>query len=198
MPTGFTAPIAEGKTLTFKQFAMRCSRAFGAFVDLRDSDIPLDVDIADLPKRLINPYYEKHFIEATLALDELRALTPAQAEERALHDYLSAKERWDARMREGRELNARYDALLAAIDAWQVPTDDHRGLQDFMRQQIDVSKHDPSYDPEPVQVTAVEWLDASIRQATRTLEFAKKNREEEVERCESNNRWVAELVKSLG
>jgi hypothetical protein len=45
MPTGYTAPIADG--MTFEQFALGCARAFGALVTMRDE--PSD---APIPERL--------------------------------------------------------------------------------------------------------------------------------------------------
>lgn len=45
MPTGYTAPIYEGKQITFPEFAMQCARAFGALIDMRDD--PMDSPIPD-------------------------------------------------------------------------------------------------------------------------------------------------------
>ena len=44
MPTGYTAPIYEGEeNFTFKKFAMRCARNFGALIEMRGE--PLDAEI---------------------------------------------------------------------------------------------------------------------------------------------------------
>lgn len=46
MPTGLTNPIYEGReNFTFEDFAMRCARNFGAFVDLRDEPLDMEIDI---------------------------------------------------------------------------------------------------------------------------------------------------------
>ena len=40
MPTGYTAGIIDGEITTFEQFAIQCTRAFGATIHMRDN--PLD------------------------------------------------------------------------------------------------------------------------------------------------------------
>ena len=40
MPTGYTAIIEDDPNCTFEQYLMRCARAFGATVTMRDD--PLD------------------------------------------------------------------------------------------------------------------------------------------------------------
>lgn len=39
MPTGYTADIKDG--ITFRDFALRCARAFGATIMQRDEDISI-------------------------------------------------------------------------------------------------------------------------------------------------------------
>ena len=44
MPTGYTTDIYNGKDVTFKDFALKCARAFGACIHQREDNID------DLPK----------------------------------------------------------------------------------------------------------------------------------------------------
>ena len=38
MPTGYTADIYEGNDVSFRDFALKCARAFGACIEQRDDD----------------------------------------------------------------------------------------------------------------------------------------------------------------
>ena len=60
MPTGYTSDLYEGKNISFTEFALQCSRAFGATIDQRD-------DGRDAPLRLPIPrldYSEKGLAES--------------------------------------------------------------------------------------------------------------------------------------
>ena len=60
MPTGYTEDIYNGKDVTFKDFALKCARAFGACVHQRDDD-------ANDPPKLREPntgYYEERLKKA--------------------------------------------------------------------------------------------------------------------------------------
>lgn len=39
MPTGYTAGILDNKITTFSEFALLCSRAFGATIHMREDDL---------------------------------------------------------------------------------------------------------------------------------------------------------------
>ena len=52
MPTGYTVALYEGKDVTFEDFVMGCSRAFGALISLRDepnAPIPEEFKVSELP-----------------------------------------------------------------------------------------------------------------------------------------------------
>ena len=36
MPTGYTLDLYNGKDITFEEFVLKCARAFGALIDMRD------------------------------------------------------------------------------------------------------------------------------------------------------------------
>ena len=60
MPTGYTEDIYNGKDVTFKDFALKCARAFGACVHQREDNIddPPRLKIAD------TSYYEEKLKKA--------------------------------------------------------------------------------------------------------------------------------------
>lgn len=56
MPTGYTHKIKDG--MTFKEYALRCARNFGALMDMRDD--PMD---APIPIFTPSGYHEEKLIE---------------------------------------------------------------------------------------------------------------------------------------
>ena len=50
MPTGYTAGIADGTITNFEQYALRCIRAFGATMHLRDESLEHEYE----PKKFLN------------------------------------------------------------------------------------------------------------------------------------------------
>lgn len=75
MPTGYTQDLADGKDVTFEQFAMKCARAFGALIEMRDE--PMD---AEIPKKFTTPpYYSERLERARARVTEVNSWTQQQA-----------------------------------------------------------------------------------------------------------------------
>ncbi len=49
MPTGYTAMFLENSEMTFEQWALQCSRAFGVLVHMRDEPLGVDIPIVVQP-----------------------------------------------------------------------------------------------------------------------------------------------------
>ena len=81
MPSAYTAAVSDG--IDFKTFVLRCARAMGACVSMRDD--PLDVPI---PERFEpSDYHVRKTLEAEAQLETLRAMSPAEAETAAAAEY---------------------------------------------------------------------------------------------------------------
>ncbi len=196
MPTGYTADVQDGKLTEFNDFALRCARAFGALITMRDD--PMD---APLPDKIepSTSYHDKALAEATATLARLRDMTPAKAEKEAQKAHaklMAAHEEYEAEKRLRRE---RYEAMLAKVREWTPPTKDHVGLKTFMKEQLAESiKFDcgpPS--PAPKLQSGPDWLAAELARAERDLKYHTENRAEEVQRAEGRTEWVKQLRKSL-
>lgn len=195
MPTGYTANVPDG--ISFEQFVWQCARGMGALIMMRD-----EPSGAPIPERFEPSDYNAKKLQA--AKDELTRLvnlTPDQmiAECEAEHAKLEAEKA--ERLAENEKQLAAYRAMLDQVLAWVPPTKDHEGLKEFMADQIrqsikfdDMSKH---YKPEPMP-SAYEWATKAIATTTREIEYHAKAHQEEVERTEARNEWIAALRKSLG
>lgn len=83
MATGYTCDVSDGKITTLRDFALRCARAFGALITMRDE--PFD---APIPEKFEphTDYHDKAIREAREQLEKLSAMSPAQVAKAAKAD----------------------------------------------------------------------------------------------------------------
>lgn len=192
MPTGYTAAIADG--ITFEQFVLRCARAFGALVALRDE--PLD---APIPAHFeANDYYARALDRDQKRLRELLDLSSDERKQKCEQEHQEACRSAQQHRQERQELRTKYEAMLAQVEAWQPPTVEHHDLRRFMRQQItDSIRHDcyETEDPKPVSVDL--WYADQVANLERAIEHHRKSHAEEEERVKGRNKWLQSLLESL-
>lgn len=194
MPTGYTAALYDGTSQTFPEFAMRCARAFGALVEMRDA--PMD---APVPERFAPATC--HATELRMAEDRLatvRQWTPAQAAEEARRAYETALA-WhresEERQRARRE---RYTAMLAEVRAWRPPTPAHDGLKQFMIDQLTMSIAGDCAPLDPPQPqTGEEYRNDAIATARWTIDYHTHKDAEARKQAEECTAWVQALRDSL-
>lgn len=194
MPTGYTAAIADG--IDFKTYAMNCAHAFGALVELRDSPN------APIPDEFKPSTYHAEAIEKARAdLIALAKMTPAEGERAAAKAFDDAETNRAVRLQEKRDLRAKYEAMLAKVNAWTAPTPEHVGYHEFMRTQIEQSIRfdcDESYYLKPTKrMTGAEWAADRLASLQRDVAYHTKEHAAEVERAASRTAWVRALRQSL-
>lgn len=196
MPTAYTADVGDGKITDLRTFALLCARGMGACITMRDD--PLD---APLPEAFEpSPYYAGALAEAEarlVMLDSLSTEARAAAADEAYAINLAA---WVERRDQRRTQRARYDAMLAEVEAWQT---DAEGIREFMIEQLrssidfDCREMEPSWDVEPERLAAGEWWRREIDKTLKDIERARKSHAEEVARVAGRNGWLARLRASL-
>jgi hypothetical protein len=194
MPTGYTAAVAEG--ISFEQFVMRCARAMGALVMMRDE--PSD---APIPERFEpSTYSAGKLAEARAELERLDALTPEQVAAEAAAYHAGALQRWTERTDKRHEQREQYEAMLDKVRTWAPPSTDHIGFKDFMVSQLTQTIDfdcGGTWDKEPEELSAAAWLGQQVREAQKNVAYHTKANAEEIERTESRNKWIADLRASL-
>lgn len=195
MPTGYTAPVQSGKITDFAAFAMQCARAFGALITMRDESPE-----APIPERFEPTDHHARELQVAVArLAELQAMTPEEVARASVKAHADAYTSWLERERTRREQRGRYELMLAQVDAWEPPTDAHEGLKRFMREQLTESIRFDCGEPypEPVSPGPAEWLATQVEKAEWSAAYHTKADQEERERVEGRNRWLAALRASL-
>lgn len=197
MPTGYTLAIKDD--ITFRQFAMDCARAFGACISLRDEPgggekIPEQFEPGQ--------FHAEHLQKSRELLAEVEAMTPEQCAEAAEQDYQRGVESRNKAIANARELQAKYEAMLAEVNAWMPPSAEHVELQNFMRKQIEESINfdcnTSFYErQQPVRIAPEKWRAERIATIRQQISYHEKGQAEEVARTNSRNEWVRLLRESL-
>lgn len=194
MPTGYTAKLME-KGQDFRSFVLTCARGMGACIMQRDD--PMDEPPA---KQKPGDYNAKALKEAEKKLAKLKAMSTAK--QREYGETLRSKAVASAMQSrsKAREEEARLTSMEAQVKAWLPPTDDHKGLKDFMLQQIAISKHGDwmdKYVREAEEKTPEAYFVDALSGAARDIKYHAEEHAKEVERTNDRNEWIDQLYKSL-
>lgn len=200
MPTGYTAPIYEGEeNFTFKKFAMRCARNFGALIEMRGE--PLDAEI-DFDKCFQpSDYYKKALERVEKEYQEFLDNPPTAEElgkkydEKVNNDFKKFLERKES----SKALQERYAAMLEQVKVWDPPTEEHNGLKEFMISQLQESMDYDCIVYSPYTDDREEYIKyhMSPEPLLKEIAYYKERYEKEVELCNNRKQWVIKLMQSL-
>ena len=198
MPTGYTAPIADG--ITFKEYAMGCARAFGALILMRD-----EPQNAEIPEAFEASKYHKDAIEKeAMELKELLVMDHATAAAKAKESHQKHIDYHTEAIAKDKALAAKYKAMLAEVEAYESPSPDHDNFKKFMAEQITESMQfdcSSNYHREAIEsaklMSGSEWMLAEKKRLEDSMEYHKKRHQEELDRTNSRNDWVKKLRDSL-
>lgn len=197
MPTGYADAIKDG--ISFENYALNCSKAFGACVTMRDD--PMDTPI---PKRFEPSNY--HIEELEEAKKELLELA-SKSDDEILVEIEEGHEKSlscaKKRAKESQDLRQKYEKMLTRVKNWQPPTSDHVNFKNFMISQIedrikfDCSENFYAENLGKKKPTIEEYKSKKITQLNEDIIYHQKEHNEEVERVESRNKWLDDLRQSL-
>ena len=194
MPTGYTAALIEDKEMCFEDFTLRCARAFGALIEMRDE--PMDAKIPDEFK--VSEYHTVELEKAMQRLNEFKSFTPEDYKKKAREKFEQDVIDYERRLEKNKFTQQRYSDMLIKVNNWKEPSAEHEGLKKFMIEQIESSIKFDVYEPDkPVILTGGEWANKELSSITWNIEYHTKSYQEEVERVASRNRWVKQLRDSL-
>lgn len=190
MPTGYTSDLYDGKDVSFEDFALHCARAFGAWIHQRDESMDAKPRPREVSSYVVNALAS--------AKKNLRDWLKTTSDERydMWRDYADETE---ARNREyiaeTTARNARFEAMLAKVDAWDAP-EGLENMKEFMREQL---SYDIGKKPYTSKVRDFdEWVVDHENSLRRNVVWARERYDEEVESARKSNEFTADLYTSLG
>ena len=199
MPTGYTCKVQDGTITDFREFALNCAKAFGACITLRDE--PSGTPIPEKFEAHTS-YHDESIQDAIVAMDEISGLSDEDCEKRAFEAFQSDVADYEKRAAEREEKRLRYKRMLAQVNGWEPPSSDHAELKSFMRKQltesIDFDCGGKDHYTYPDRETGKEWRDREFAAAERNVNYHTEQRDKELERTQTRNKWVADLRGSFG
>lgn len=196
MPTGYTCGVQEGKITTLEEFALRCARAMGANIMMRDERMD-----APIKEYEVSPWHAEQLEAAKAWLYDFERMSLEEAAARIDKENAErSRELWSAKEKAQIERN-RYETMLANVKAWTPPTADHEGLKKFMIEQLEDSiKHD-CYERgqyyQPDIRTPQEYLREQIAEAKRQVADREETLAKEHKVTRERNEWNRQLRESL-
>ena len=199
MPSGITGPIYEGQDVSLRDYLMRVGRQMSFAIVQKEDD-------NDAPVRLTteSTYHAERVAEGEAALAELRAMTPAETFAAAQFDYEKRHKAWEKAVAEKIALRARYEDMLAQVEAWEpdpliAPTKD--SAIRFLRESIDfdcgTEGEELRWNPEPQLVSAPVWHAQRIAEEELWLEDAREQVRKDRVRVADRNRLIEAFLRSL-
>jgi len=131
MATGYTYKVQNGEIESFRDFALECSRAFGAAIHQRD-----DPSGPPTLRKSDTVYYDELIEDIEIKIRNLKKKSNNSLVEDYKKESKSAIFSNHEDIKNKLLLMARYQRMMALVDAWNPPTKDHENLKDFMSDQL--------------------------------------------------------------
>jgi len=203
MPTGYTYGIIDGSVNTFKEFATKCMRNFGALIHMRD-----DPSKEPYRKRTPSNYHLNALKKAQTDLKNAQTRTDDKlisSEKILLRDEIK---RLRKRIEETKMARIKLEAILEQANEYKAPTDDHKGIKKFMIEQLTSTIEQDGSCPYSVKAlaTAEEQMKnlnpaviraEKIEDATKDIQYHTKELASDVDRCTNSNEWANTFLKSI-
>lgn len=195
MPTGYTAKLME-QGEDFRTFALRCARAFGACVMMRD-----DAMDAPIPEKFEpSDYSVKVLAQAERDLKRLSKMTAGQQmayAQRAKRLDVANHKKW---ANDHRAEDARIDAMIKEVNAW-MPPPALNGMKDFMLEQLRISRNDCEYWDDLTRKSeakpAMDYYTDALAKAASDIKYHRDEIKKERERVDARNDWLRQLRAAI-
>lgn len=201
--TGYTQELVDSD-LDFPRFALLCARAFGACVMMRDCALSTPIPAEFKP----SDHHKKEGVKTKNKLVKLMKLTSKKEREewasKELKKQISLLKKHATP--QGVESNhKKMQAILAEVENWVPPSEEHTPLKSYMQEQLQSSLQSDGYhygyydgEVEKLQKTAplAYYLD-EVKRLKENVAYHKKGWDAEVAIINQRNKWIKKLRESL-
>lgn len=186
MPTSYTSEIEKGQS--FKEYALRCARAFGALMHMRDE--PLDAAIR-------HPQPPLFHTEALLACraDIEKAL--AMSDEEVVAVIEKAQKDHEIKRKANSILRDQYKEMISRVREWN-PPGEYYELQKFMVDQLEMSLKSDCFDAKLEINTDPKLFRCDlIQNAAKSMRYHIENAQKEAEAYHRAIVWLDGLFLAI-
>jgi hypothetical protein len=198
MPTGYTAYIENGEITKGKDFLLKCARAFGACIDMKEDSLNIDIPVKFEP----STYHKEQLEKAYVDLEKYKTMTIEEAQKIIDDEYEKNQKYYAEAITKNKETNDRYIKVRDEVSKWTPPTSEHHNLKKFALEQIDMSMEYDMKDYYQKELdkskkTPEEYIASMIECIANNINYHLKNWNEEVNRTEKRNKWIDDLRESM-
>lgn len=199
MPTGYTAPVMDGKVTDVKDFAADCARAFGAFIHQRDDSMSASLKYPEPPD---DSYYVRALAEAKAELARWRSLNEEE-KYAEWSDYVKQRTlSLHKATATSAEQRARYENMLIQVHAIDVPSM-LQNFKDFMVEQLEESIKfdcgDGKFENDYYRVQSYsEWHDHKNERVLRDVVYYEKELTKEWDRYNERVKYIDTMADTFG
>lgn len=205
MPTGYTSRIIDGSITNFKEYAILCTRAFGAAMHERDDSFTTKA------VKLREP--SKYHMDVLKGLEkekmELEKISDKTLVDKRKADIMDDVKRYQDYITKAEKAKERLLAIRIEVEAWNPPTDEHQRYKEFMLEQLDVtikSDGDSTYWEGELAKSSeklLESFDPAKERERKRLDYEEQFKyhteayEKEVKSCNAANEWLQSVYRTL-
>ena len=191
MPSGYTAYVKDGAS--FKDFALLCSRNFGAVLHMKDDSLSPKVEYAK-----VSSYYKDEIKKFKKELKILSNYTKAEMTVEYEKDNLNEIILYNERIKSMNKQMNSYKSMLVKAKEWNPPSEDHENLKEFMISQLEETINFDFYEIiKPVKKGKYVWIYDKIKNLNENIKYYEEMYLKEKARVKRNNAWIKELKDSL-
>lgn len=199
MPTGYTCKVEDGEITELKDYLLSCARGFGAMIHMRDDSMDKQYE----PK-VVSDYHINALNKAKKDYDEFLNITDEEIQKKLDESYeneIQSRKDGLARFKTHKQ---RYEDMLAKVETWKEPTEQHKKFKEFAIEQLkssinwDCSDSSEKYYLEiPKKDTVEEYNAWKLDSLLKDIEYHSEHYKEEYESVEESNKWVEDLIESI-
>ncbi len=204
MPTGYTYKVSDGTEPSFESFVLRCSRAFGACINQRDSSD----EFPNPNLKSTSLYYVDQMKESEEELNKLTNMSDDEIFELAFTEYTECEKEALKQLEVVRNQQTRYAEMLSAVNAWTPPSSEHTGLKTFMLEQLTTSMDADNGLEEyyhkvvlamvpPSQADISSIREQRMKAARKSYDYVKKHLDEDTILENERRQWIFDLFDNL-
>jgi len=203
MATGYTEGIINGEIKTFKQFAKKCMRAFGATVHMRYE--PFDEEYE--PREPFS-YHTDRIQEIKNEIEKVESLSNEEIAQLQTDELHSELKRHNEAFKKNRKTEKKLKQILYDVHQWEPPTEDYKEFKSFMVDQLQKTikfesvsgwrkERVKEVEKEIISITGESERKRMLERLNEDLKYHEEEYQKEVKRCKEANEWVQKLVESL-
>lgn len=192
MPTAYASILLTKEEVSFKDFALQCSRAFCAMSHMRNKPLDAEIEYPEVDQR----YYRIRDKKMERLL-EVKGMSEEDLAREADRYNTREQERWDRFQKRSTIYHARLEDMLEKARSWN-PPEEYEDLKTFMIQQLEDSIELDSYEEEAPQVlTPQQWRERALEILENSIAHAERHIKRDEERVKSSRAWLEGLEEML-